>query len=91
MMMAEIQFKLMRSETVYEILHKCLNQHQNWQPEFLRIVLGMTVLTKYNNRTYRIDDVQFESSPSDTFDGKTGPVTYVEYYQQVKYPKMKIK
>lgn len=41
------------------------------------------VLTDYNNNTYRIEDVDFNASPSSTFPKKTGEViSYRDYYWQ---------
>jgi len=45
----------------------------------------MIVLTDYNNKTYRVDDVDFNSSPSSKFNTKDGDISYVEYYKKVKY------
>lgn len=82
--MAEIQFKLMRSETVYDIMLRYSRENgRNWQTEFQKIVLGMTILTSYNNKTYRIDDIQFDASPTSTFDTNDGPLSYVDYYRRV--------
>ena len=39
------------------------------------------VMTSYNRKTYRVDDVDFSVNPKSTFDRKDGPVTYDEYYQ----------
>lgn len=83
-MMAEIKHKLMRTETVRDILHRCHNESRtNYQQRFLQEVLGMIVLTRYNNTTYRITDVLFEESPESTFETKTGPMTYIDYYRTV--------
>lgn len=39
------------------------------------------VLTHYNSRTYRIEDVDFDASPSSTFTKKNGEViSYRDYY-----------
>jgi aubergine-like protein len=43
--------------------------------------LGAIVLTDYNNKTYRIDDVDFNVSPMATFRKKTGEeISYTDYY-----------
>lgn len=39
------------------------------------------VLTDYNNHTYRIEDVDFDTSPASTFPMKNGEhISYQEYY-----------
>lgn len=59
-MLAEIKHKLVRSETILDILNKSFfSNKQNFKNDFENIVLGMTVLTKYNNKTYRISEVNW--------------------------------
>ena len=42
------------------------------------------VLTDYNNRTYRIDDVDFSVNPLSTFNLKSGEkISYSQYYRNV--------
>lgn len=54
-----------------------------FKDSFQRIILGQTVLTKYNNNTYKIDDVAFNSSPMETFKQKDKEITFKEYYRTV--------
>lgn len=39
-------------------------------------------MTRYNNKTYRVDDIVFDQKPSDTFPHHEGPITYVDYYKK---------
>lgn len=76
----------MRTETVLDLLRRCYaDNRNNWQQAFQQQVLGMVVLTDYNNKTYRISDVIFDMSPSATFDTKDGPVSYIDYYRSVGF------
>lgn len=44
--------------------------------------MGSTVLTRYNNRTYRIDDIDWEKTPRDSFTlGSGEEITFVDYYR----------
>lgn len=73
----------MRQETIYEILRSCKHEkEQSWQDSFKREIIGSIVLTDYNNKTYRIDDVDFNSSPSSTFKKKEKDVSYRDYYRE---------
>ena len=41
---------------------------------------------RYNNKTYRVDDINWDAQPSDTFqlyDGSS--ITFADYYKKVKY------
>lgn len=43
-------------------------------------------MTRYNNKTYRIDDVDENSNPSSKFSKKDGSkITYIQYYKEVHY------
>lgn len=86
--MTEVQFKLMRSETILQILQRVYQENrQNYQAAAVRTILGMTVLTRYNNKTYRIDDIDFKTKPSDTFESRGQPITFIDYFKQVKFDK----
>lgn len=50
---------------------------RTWKDEFIKLVIGQTVLTRYNNKMYRVDDVSFDESPKDKFEKKDG--TKVSY------------
>lgn len=43
----------------------------------------MTVFTGHNNRTYRVDDVDFDISPMTTFRRRDVQVSIDEYYAGV--------
>lgn len=45
-------------------------------------LLGAVILTRYNNKTYRIDDILFDQNPSMTFEANGKPISYVQYYKQ---------
>lgn len=79
----EVSHKVMRQQTIYEILREYRREdEQQWQEKFEKGIIGSIVLTGYNNRTYRIDDVDFHSTPSSVFKQKDTDVTYFDYYHQ---------
>jgi aubergine-like protein len=43
-------------------------------------MIGQTVLTAYNNKTYTVHDVDYDKTPRDTFDTRNGPKSYADYY-----------
>ncbi|XP_037029496.1 protein aubergine-like [Bradysia coprophila] len=83
MLCAEVTNKVMRTETLYDILQNCVqNERSNFQIAYETAVLGMTVLTAYNNKTYRIDGIDFKMSPKETFDTRDGgKISFVQYYK----------
>lgn len=81
---AEITHKVMRMESIYNIMTKIRREERDFQTKFMERVLGTTVLTAYNNKTYRIDDINFNKKASDTFETKNGAESFVDYYKRVR-------
>ncbi|CAH1725632.1 unnamed protein product [Aphis gossypii] len=83
---SEIQTKIMREDTVLDLLIECSNdrnRNPNWMMTFKLAVLGSIVLTRYNNKTYRIDDIDEESSTRSTFLKKDGSkISFIDYYKE---------
>ena len=49
--------------------------------EVLRELVGAVVMTRYNNKTYRIDDINWNMSPLSSFELASGEkITFQEYY-----------
>lgn len=84
-MLAEIKHKMVRGETIFSIINDIYFAHKNaFKNEVDRILLGMTVLTRYNNKTYRVSEVNFDMKPSNTFEGRNGEqIRYIDYYRTV--------
>ena len=73
----------MRQETIYEILRKHRNESSgNWKDDLKKELHGSIVLTDYNNKTYKVDDVDFNSSPMTTFQRRGVDINFVDYYKQ---------
>lgn len=54
LLMADVANKVMRTDTVYDLLQETLRADPgNFQNSFKQKVLGMTVLTGYNNSTVK--------------------------------------
>ncbi|XP_023290765.1 piwi-like protein Siwi isoform X2 [Orussus abietinus] len=83
LMCAEISHKVMRRETILNILDECYRKDgQNYRKIFEEQVIGLVILTDYNNNTYRIDDVDHAVTPTSTFQLRTGDqITYKDYYK----------
>nr|XP_045748790.1 piwi-like protein 4 [Mirounga angustirostris] len=82
---ADVSYKILRNETVLEFMTgicqetgmSCFTQTCEKQ------LLGLIVLTRYNNKTYRIDDIDWSVKPTHTFRKQDGTeITYVDYYKQ---------
>ncbi|XP_006147405.1 piwi-like protein 1 [Tupaia chinensis] len=85
MLCTDVSHKVLRSETVLDfMLH--LYQHteeHRFQEQVSKELVGLIVLTKYNNKTYRVDDIDWDQSPQSTFKKADGSeVSFLEYYRK---------
>lgn len=44
------------------------NNYGDCKQEMMAVLCGSTVITHYNRKTYRIDDIDFSLTPSSTFE-----------------------
>lgn len=55
---------------------------ESFQEECTKELVGSIIITRYNNRTYRIDDIEWSKSPRDTFTLEDGTqTTFKDYYR----------
>lgn len=80
----EISHKFMRNENVLNVLKTHLQaDRSNYKKSFQQHVVGCVVLTDYNNRTYRVDDVDWSVTPKSTFNRSDGTsISYIQYYRE---------
>ena len=82
----DVSHRILRQETVLELMKNIYNHKKggDWQSEIQRQLIGEMVLTRYNHRVYRIDEVDFKKCPTDTFPrGDSGlPMAYAKYYKE---------
>ncbi|KAG5672135.1 hypothetical protein PVAND_002289 [Polypedilum vanderplanki] len=76
----EITHKVMRQETLLQILTDFVKRGGDYRSEFQREVVGTVVMTPYNSKTYRIDDVKFDANPRNTFDMRGTQKSFADYY-----------
>ncbi len=46
------------------------------------VLIGLSVLTRYNNKMYRIDEILFDKNPMSTFDYQGSPIAFADYYKK---------
>ena len=65
-------------ETVYDVM-RSLGFDEN---RCTREIVGCSVLTRYNNNHYRVDDIDWDMKPLHAFVNSRGErQTFLEYYQ----------
>ncbi|XP_015776705.1 PREDICTED: piwi-like protein 1 [Acropora digitifera] len=86
---ADVSHKVLRQTTVLEFLYELYNsgRERNFYDEACKQLIGQIVLTRYNNKTYRIDDIKWDTHPNHTFPGRfkgvERDISYVDYYKEV--------
>ncbi|KAL9980655.1 hypothetical protein ACROYT_G009266 [Oculina patagonica] len=84
---ADVSHKVLRQTTVLEYLYELYNSGGgDFHKNATKKLVGQIILTRYNNKTYRIDDIKWDVFPSHTFHGRfkgvERDISYVEYYQE---------
>lgn len=84
MLCCDASHRVLRNQTVLELMQDLENSNRaQWKDEFVNLILGQSVLTRYNNKVYRIDDISFDESPNDSFEKNNGEkMKYHDYYKQ---------
>ncbi|XP_073532235.1 piwi-like protein 1 [Phyllobates terribilis] len=84
MLCIDVSHKVLRSETVLDVmynLHSKIGSHAFYDA-CSKELIGQIVLTKYNNRTYRIDDINWDFTPESTFKKSDGSeISFIDYYK----------
>jgi len=74
---AEVSNKIMQTATVLQEINKIGNV-----ADVQKKIIGTIVMTKYNKKTYRVDDIDFSRNPLSTFQKRDkSEITFMEYYQ----------
>eukprot|EP01113_Clastostelium_recurvatum_P033133 TRINITY_DN4349_c0_g1_i16.p1 TRINITY_DN4349_c0_g1~~TRINITY_DN4349_c0_g1_i16.p1 ORF type:complete len:796 (-),score=166.50 TRINITY_DN4349_c0_g1_i16:451-2838(-) len=80
----DITHKVLRTETVLDTLRRIREQcrDKNTARQMSqRALLGQVVVTRYNNRAYHIDKIDWQMSPLNTFQRNDGTtMTFQQYY-----------
>ncbi|NWU61322.1 PIWL1 protein, partial [Pterocles burchelli] len=85
MLCTDVSHKVLRSETVLDFMYSLYDkvEEERFRDACAKELIGLIVLTKYNNRTYRVDDIDWDASPQHTFRKADGSeIRYVDYYRK---------
>lgn len=77
--------KIVQDKPVLEIMREIASRRPSNMPESIRLALhNKIVITKYNYKCYKVEDVDFETRPTSTFtSAKDGiSVSYISYFQR---------
>ncbi|XP_053125966.1 piwi-like protein 2 isoform X2 [Hemicordylus capensis] len=83
-LLADVVHKVIRNDSVLDCMHAIYQQsRESFQDECTKHLIGNIIITRYNNKTYRIDDIDWNKTPKDSFtlsDGKE--TTFIDYYSK---------
>ncbi|ESO84639.1 hypothetical protein LOTGIDRAFT_131825 [Lottia gigantea] len=83
---ADIAHKIIRTDSVLDIMYSLYNDQRgggSFYDKVFKALVGSIVLTRYNNKTYRVDDIDWEKRPTHKFKLHNGDeISYVDYYKK---------
>ena len=85
LLLTEVSNKLISQKTVLDVVAEIKSQSrsdEDFRNQVINELVGQTVITMYNTKTYRISDIDWSSKPSDTFETKKGPESFDSYYRR---------
>lgn len=85
MLCADVSHKVLRSETVLDFMYSLYEQvgESRFREACAKELIGLIILTRYNNKTYRVDDIDWDISPQDTFKKADGSeISFMDYYKR---------
>merc|ERR1719228_1263316 len=81
----EISHKILRTDTVLQQIgevHQKTRGGPSFHADVEKALLGAIIITRYNNKTYRIDEIAWDKKPTDEFEGRNEEkITYMKYYE----------
>lgn len=85
MLNLDVSHRVLLQTTVLDHIRTIAKSNpSDWKNLVTKSLLGAVILTRYNNKTYRIDDIIFDQNPTMTFmsSNRQQQISYVEYYKQ---------
>lgn len=82
MLQIDVHHRVLRTETARDVFIN-LKTKPNFKDEVEKAMMGTSVLTRYNNKTYQVDSVDWEATPKSTFVNSKGEeMSYLDYYKK---------
>lgn len=83
MLLLDVSHRVLSQKTILEYMSDCAQRaRHNFKDQIKKALIGHVVLTRYNNKTYRIDDIDFDKNPQSTFKKSDVDISYAQYYKQ---------
>ncbi|XP_014469139.1 PREDICTED: piwi-like protein 1 isoform X2 [Dinoponera quadriceps] len=79
----DFKHRVLRTQTVRDLMTDMFQkQRHNYRESVVREIVGTSVLTRYNNRTYRIDDIDWDKTPKHKFSKNGEDISLIDYYKK---------
>ncbi|XP_036614647.1 piwi-like protein 1 [Trichosurus vulpecula] len=83
MLCTDVSHKVVRKDTILDLINDFQKSPRpTSQEEILKEIRGQIVYTKHNNRTYRVDDIDWEQNPRSTIKKDGSDISFLDYYRQ---------
>ncbi|KAK3795239.1 hypothetical protein RRG08_056298 [Elysia crispata] len=85
LLLLDASHRVLRTQTVLEIMENDqMKYQQSYLEEITKKLVGSTVLTRYNNKTYRVDDIVWDKNPLHKFDSRASgeSMSFEDYYRK---------
>ncbi|XP_018335086.1 piwi-like protein Ago3 [Agrilus planipennis] len=84
MLCLDTQHRVLRTQSVYDVLCDLrLTCKERFKEAAFKSLIGSCILTRYNNKTYKIDEILWDITPKNTFKTQTGEdISYIHYYKK---------
>ena len=77
----EVTHKLFNFNTVWQEMERFYREgNESYKQKCLDRFVGLTVMTQYNKKTYKIDDIAWDVTPTHTFEKKGKSISFIQYY-----------
>ncbi|XKL65747.1 hypothetical protein PGB90_009167 [Kerria lacca] len=79
----EASHRVLRNETCLEIMVDIMrmSNNENWKKDMSTVFIGISVITNYNKKVMKIDDIDFDANPTCTFQRGDTEISYLDYYK----------
>ncbi|XP_074155674.1 piwi-like protein 1 isoform X2 [Sminthopsis crassicaudata] len=83
MLCTDVIHKVVRNDTVLDLIRKFQRSPRpTSREEIWKEIAGQIVYTKHNNRTYRVDGIDWNQTPQSTFKKDGSDISFLDYYRK---------
>ncbi|RZF43381.1 hypothetical protein LSTR_LSTR001642 [Laodelphax striatellus] len=79
----DVSSRVLRKVTAYQIIQDIAHGRDagNYKELALAAIVGNSVMTDYNKKLYRVDDIDFDMTPKTTFKKNGEDISFMDYYK----------